>query len=204
MKLKVWGARGSVPAPGPENESLRREHVVRRARALGRLHPDHRRRHGHPQPRGRNRQAAAQRSTSSSPLHLDHIQGLMFSHPASGRSPRSRSGARRRPRLRSRSGSRATSRPPSPLSRSASFPCGSTSGTPAQRWRSAGQGVATQGARGPRQGRGGPRCSARFRSSSEASGDDGPQIVILDSDRKQGAKNIRPCMWSRCRWVRRC
>jgi hypothetical protein len=27
--------------------------------------------------------------------------------------------------------------------------------------------------------------------------------VISDSETKHGAKNIRPWMWSRCRWVRR-
>jgi hypothetical protein len=42
-----------------------------------------------------------------------------------------------------------------------------------------------------------------MRSSREASGDDGPQIVISESERKQGAKNIRPWMWSRWRWVSR-
>jgi hypothetical protein len=41
------------------------------------------------------------------------------------------------------------------------------------------------------------------RASSDASGDAGPQIVIRDSDRKQGGKNISPWMWSRWRWVSR-
>ena len=36
-----------------------------------------------------------------------------------------------------------------------------------------------------------------------ASGELGPQIRIVDSARKQGGKNIRPWMWSRCRWVSR-
>ena len=30
VKIKVWGARGSVPAPGPRDEPLRRQHLVRR------------------------------------------------------------------------------------------------------------------------------------------------------------------------------
>ncbi len=28
MKVRVWGARGSVPSPGPRDEPLRRQHVV--------------------------------------------------------------------------------------------------------------------------------------------------------------------------------
>jgi hypothetical protein len=42
-----------------------------------------------------------------------------------------------------------------------------------------------------------------MRCSSEASGEAGPQIVIRESLRKQGGKNISPWMWSRCRWVSR-
>ena len=31
MKVKVWGARGSVPVPGAEDEPLRRQHLLRAA-----------------------------------------------------------------------------------------------------------------------------------------------------------------------------
>ena len=33
VKVKVWGARGSVPAPGPADEPLRRQHLVRAGHA---------------------------------------------------------------------------------------------------------------------------------------------------------------------------
>ena len=131
MKLKVWGARGSVPAPGPEmnryggntscvelelsdgstlildaGTGIRSLGVGIAANAAEGQHPPHPPAPGpHPGP--------------------DVLRALL---PVA--SPRSRSGARPRPRPRSRSGSRATSRPPSPPSRSASSPARSPSSTP--------------------------------------------------------------------------
>ena len=93
MKVKVWGARGSVPAPGPGDEPLRRQHLLRRARALGRLDADPRRRHRHPRPRRRHRRRSCPKvNILLTHLHLDHIQGLMFFAPCFRAEPRSRSG----------------------------------------------------------------------------------------------------------------
>ena len=55
MRLKVWGARGSVPAPGPEmNRYGGNTSCVQLTLSDG-TRADPRRRHGHPQPRRRPR-----------------------------------------------------------------------------------------------------------------------------------------------------
>ena len=54
------GSAGIGSGAGSGDEPLRRQHLLRRARALGRLDADHRRRHRHPQPRRRHRPAAAE------------------------------------------------------------------------------------------------------------------------------------------------
>ena len=129
MKVKVWGARGSVPAPGPEMnryggntscvqvDPLRRHELILDAgtgiRALGvelgrrpaGQHPAHPPAPGpHPGP--------------------DVLRALL-----PRRSRGSRSGARPRPRPTWRSGSPATSRRRSRRSRSASCPATSPSST---------------------------------------------------------------------------
>ena len=67
VKVKLWGARGSIPSPGPGDDALRRQHLVRRGDALRRHADRPRRRHRDPQPRagaGRTRRPG---STSCSP-----------------------------------------------------------------------------------------------------------------------------------------
>ena len=82
MKLKVWGARGSVPAPGPEMNRYGGNTSCVELDALGRLDADPRRRHRHPQPRRRHRRASCRKiNILLTHLHLDHIQGLMFFAP---------------------------------------------------------------------------------------------------------------------------
>ena len=44
VKVKVWGARGSIPAPGPGDDPLRRQHLVRAGDARRRQHARARRR----------------------------------------------------------------------------------------------------------------------------------------------------------------
>ena len=131
MKLKVWGARGSVPAPGPRDEPLRRQHLVRAGDARQRRAADPRRRDGDPDARARPRREAERINILLTHLHLDHIQGLMFFPPCFRVGVRDhRSGARRRRRRRWRTGSPATSRRRSRRSRSASCPARSPSATP--------------------------------------------------------------------------
>ncbi len=60
MKAQGLGRARVGPCAGAGDEPLRRQHLVRRARALGRLHPDPRRGHRHPRPRGRHRAQAAE------------------------------------------------------------------------------------------------------------------------------------------------
>ena len=54
------GCAGFSPGSGARDEPLRRQHLLRRARAVGRLDADHRRGDGHPQPRRRDREGAAE------------------------------------------------------------------------------------------------------------------------------------------------
>src|SRR3954453_11722948 len=58
----------------------------------------------------------------------------------------------------------------------------------------------SQGSSRPSTGDSGAEMYRATRFSSDASGEAGPQIVMSASERKQGGKNIRPWMWSRCRW----
>ena len=76
MRVKVWGARGSIPSPGAGDRSLRRQHVVRTGDAVGRQRPGARRRDRHPQPRRAVRRA-----------------GPPDPHPADSSAPRSHPGA---------------------------------------------------------------------------------------------------------------
>jgi len=80
VKIKILGARGSRPSPGPRDAALRRQHLVRSVDVVGR--DDHRfsRRHGIPQSRPRAGRTGSRTSTSCSPTwHLDHIQGSISS-----------------------------------------------------------------------------------------------------------------------------
>ena len=112
MKLKIWGARGSVPAPGPETmryggntscvsvtlddgslivldagTGIRNLGLTLAAHEAGPLH------------------------ILLTHLHLDHIQGLMFFAPLfRPQTRRSSSGVPRRPRPRCAIASPATSR----------------------------------------------------------------------------------------------
>ena len=54
------GSAGFSPGSGARDEPLRRQHLLRRARAVGRLDADHRRGDGHPQSRRRDREGAAE------------------------------------------------------------------------------------------------------------------------------------------------
>ena len=80
MEVKVWGARGSVPAPGPEMNRYGGQHLVRAGDAVERPGADPRRRDRHPQPRV-DLADRPQVNILLTHLHLDHIQGLMFFPP---------------------------------------------------------------------------------------------------------------------------
>ena len=157
MRLKVWGARGSVPAPGPQmNRYGGNTSCVQLTLASGER-ADPRRRHRDPHARPRAGRRAERIHILLTHLHLDHIQGLMFFPPCFrvGRR-RSRSGARRRRRRRSRTGSPATSRRRCRRSRSASCPARSPSATPR---RASGRSAERDD---PRRGGHPPRADARL------------------------------------------
>ena len=81
MKVKVWGARGSVPAPGPKmNRYGGNTSCVQVTLASGEeLILDAGT--GHPHPRAGPASAAPKVNILLTHLHLDHIQGLMFFPP---------------------------------------------------------------------------------------------------------------------------
>ena len=131
MNVKVWGARGSIPAPGPEtmryggNTSCVELTLARG----GKLILD--------AGTGIRNLGLALRSTEGpihvllTHLHLDHIQGLMFFAPAFHPDAEIVIWDRPRPRPRSATGSPDTSPPRLRPSRSESSP--SPSGRPS-RW----------------------------------------------------------------------
>ena len=124
MRVKVWGARGSVPAPGPEMNRYGGNTSCVRGDPLERRDADPRRGHRHPHARLRPPPDMPRINILLTHLHLDHIQGLMFFPPCfRAESTITDLGARARPRPRSRRGSPATSRRRSRRSRSASCPC---------------------------------------------------------------------------------
>ena len=124
------GSSGFNPRSGAGDESLRRQHLLRRAGALRRVHLDHRRGNRHPQPRGRHRgQAPEDPHPAHPPPPRPHPGADVLRPLLPSRIPRSRSGGRRHRRRRSRSESPATSPRRSPRSRSASFPATCRSAT---------------------------------------------------------------------------
>ena len=156
VKLKVWGARGSVPAPGPQMNRYGGNTSCVQLTPRRRRGADPRRRHRDPQPRASTSAPAKRIHILLTHLHLDHIQGLMFFPPCFRAGvARSRSGARPRPRRRSRTGSPATSRRRSRRSRSASCPARSPSATrPATEWELGGATIRAEAVthRGPTLG----------------------------------------------------
>ena len=122
MKVKVWGARGSIPAPGAGDDALRRQHVVRRVDAVGRQHADPRRGHRDPQPRPGAAPVERPIHILLTHLHLDHIQGLMFFAPLFRPESEITIWGPLRRKRRCATGSRDTSPPRSRRSRSASCP----------------------------------------------------------------------------------
>ena len=129
MRLKVWGARGSVPAPGPQmnryggNTSCVQvtlaggeDLILDAGTGIRTLGLDLRRERADPHP-------------AHPPAPRPHPGPDVLRRPASAPEPRSRSGGRRRPRPRSRTGSRATSRRRCHRSRCASCPARSRSAT---------------------------------------------------------------------------
>ena len=181
MKVKVWGARGSVPAPGPQmnryggdtycvqltldgGEQL----ILDAGTGIRNL--------------GLDLNGSPKVNILLTHLHLDHIQGLMFFPPCFRRTSRSRSGARPRRRPRSRTGSRATSRRLSPRSRSGSCPARSRSGTPAERVASAPprSGPRRSPTAGPRSATGSPRTRPASVTSPTTSRGSVPTLADLE------------------------
>ena len=81
MKVRVWGARGSVPAPGPEMNRYGGNTSCVAGDPRQRRAADPRRRHRHPHPRPRASRPRPTINILLTHLHLDHIQGLMFFPP---------------------------------------------------------------------------------------------------------------------------
>ena len=83
MKVKLWGARGSIPSPGPETIRYGGNTSCVSVTLVGRLDARPRRRHRHPQPRPRAGRRAGPRSTSCSPTCTSTTsRGSMFFAPA--------------------------------------------------------------------------------------------------------------------------
>ena len=124
MRVKVWGARGSVPSPGPETTRYGGNTSACRSRS-----PTARSWSSTPAPGIRSLGLAltdepAPLNILLTHLHLDHIQGLMFFAPAFRPSTEMAIwGPERRRGVARRTGSRATSRRRCRRSRCASCPC---------------------------------------------------------------------------------
>ena len=100
MKITVWGARGSVPAPGPETIRYGGNTSCVQSTLDDGTAARPRRRHRHPQPRTGAATEAERIHILLTHLHLDHIQGLMFFAPCFRAGTELRDlGARRHPRL---------------------------------------------------------------------------------------------------------
>ena len=121
MKIKVWGARGSIPAPGPETMRYGGNTSCVELTLSDGSTPDPRRRHRHPQPRSR---PAARRAADPHPAHppapRPHPGADVLRPGVPARVRDHRSGARHRRRRRCATGSPATSRRRWRRSRSAS------------------------------------------------------------------------------------
>ena len=81
MKLKVWGARGSVPAPGPQMNRYGGNTSCVQLTLAERRGADPRRRHRASAALGLELTGARRIHILLTHLHLDHIQGLMFFPP---------------------------------------------------------------------------------------------------------------------------
>ena len=127
VKVKVWGARGSVPRPGPRPPATAGNtscvHVTLDDGSAARP----RRRHRHPQPRaGAAEDARAHPHPAHAPAPGPHPGPDVLRAAVPTPTPTSSSGARRRRRRRSRTASRATSRRRCRRSRCASCPATSS------------------------------------------------------------------------------
>ena len=89
MRIRFWGTRGSLPAPGAETMRYGGNTSCVQVTLADGTHPGARRRDRHPQPRPRARPRARPVHILLTHLHLDHIQGLMFFAPLFQPSPRS-------------------------------------------------------------------------------------------------------------------
>ena len=112
MRVRVWGCRGSVAAPGADTVQLRREHVVRRGTPVERARARPRRRDGHAARWAwRCSRTCRWSCTSCSRTCISTTCRVSGSSvPCSRPASTSTSGARRRRCSTCRSGSRCTSR----------------------------------------------------------------------------------------------